>query len=68
MVEKRVSLEANNPENSHILLKQINTGIATLILNRPGRYNALSGELLSALQEARKVIDALIQKHKPEWN
>ncbi len=36
------------PENE-ILLFEVNEGIARLTLNRPGQYNALSGELLDAL-------------------
>lgn len=47
-----MSAEANNLENSHILLKQIKSGVVTLTLNRPSQYNALSGELLFALQKA----------------
>ena len=35
-----------------ILLTGIKTGIATLTLNRPDQFNALSGDMLSALQDA----------------
>ncbi|MCY4364596.1 MAG: enoyl-CoA hydratase [Gammaproteobacteria bacterium] len=35
-----------------ILLTGVNAGIATLTLNRPGQYNALSEDMLIALQEA----------------
>ena len=35
-----------------ILLTGVNAGIATLILNRPRQYNALSEDMLIALQEA----------------
>ncbi len=35
-----------------ILLTGANAGIATLTLNRPGQYNALSEDMLIALQEA----------------
>lgn len=34
-----------------VLLKSVREGVATLTLNRPNAYNALSEELLSALQE-----------------
>ena len=35
-----------------ILQTGINSGIATLTLNRPHQYNALSDEMLIALQDA----------------
>ena len=35
-----------------ILLTGVNAGIATLTLNRPRQYNALSEDMLIALQEA----------------
>ena len=38
--------------NEPILLRDIHEGVATLTLNRPAQYNALSEELLGALQEA----------------
>jgi len=49
-----VSAEAKpvTAEVQPILLKTIGNGVATLTLNRPKRYNALSGAMLTALQEA----------------
>ena len=41
-----------------VLLREDRDGIATLTLNRPAQYNALSEELLSALQEQLDDIDA----------
>ena len=35
-----------------ILLREMQDGIATLTLNRPEQFNALSGELLDQLQGA----------------
>lgn len=35
-----------------ILLRELSDGILTLTLNRPAQFNALSGELLEALQQA----------------
>jgi enoyl-CoA hydratase/carnithine racemase len=40
-----------------ILLREDDDGIATLTLNRPAQYNALSGELLTELQTALDEID-----------
>jgi enoyl-CoA hydratase/carnithine racemase len=39
------------------LLRTDHAGIATLTLNRPKQYNALSGELLAALQSALEAIE-----------
>ena len=39
-----------------VLLTSTEAGIATLTLNRPEQFNALSGELLSALQAALEAI------------
>lgn len=44
-----------NPET--ILLRNDADGIATLTLNRPAQYNALSSQMLSALQEQLDDID-----------
>lgn len=41
-----------------ILLREEEDGICTLTLNRPAQYNALSGEMLSALQEALDEVGA----------
>jgi len=41
-----------------ILLREDNDGIATLTLNRPAQYNALSGAMLGELQAAFDAIDA----------
>jgi enoyl-CoA hydratase/carnithine racemase len=35
-----------------VLLREAQDGVATLTLNRPAQFNALSGELLSALEQA----------------
>ena len=49
----------SNPatESEQPLLRSDARGIATLTLNRPGRYNALSEELLSALLSALEEIE-----------
>ena len=47
-----MSAIANDTLPEPCLLKESGDGIATLTLNRPQQYNALSGHLLSALQEA----------------
>jgi len=47
-------LKANEP----VLLRQDAAGVATLTLNRPNQYNALSEELLTELQSA---LDALAE-------
>jgi len=46
----------NPASNESILLREDNGGVATLTLNRPAHFNALSEEMLSALQSA---LDAL---------
>ncbi|MCY4211745.1 MAG: enoyl-CoA hydratase [Gammaproteobacteria bacterium] len=43
---------AQAPVNEPILLTRITPPVATLTLNRPRHYNALSADLLSALQQA----------------
>ncbi|MFA6314528.1 MAG: enoyl-CoA hydratase [Sterolibacterium sp.] len=45
-------------ENQPILLRQDDTGVTTLTLNRPGQYNSLSEELLGELQAALDAIGA----------
>jgi enoyl-CoA hydratase/carnithine racemase len=40
-----------------ILLKTVENGVATLTLNRPKSYNALSGAMLSALQNALESVE-----------
>ena len=56
-----------------ILLTGTNAGIATLTLNLPRQYNALSEDMLVPLscnmdsEDAREGIDAFIEKHKPAW-
>jgi enoyl-CoA hydratase/carnithine racemase len=44
--------------NEPVLLRADRDGIVTLTLNRPGKYNALSVELLAALQDALDAIAA----------
>ena len=41
-----------------ILLREDCDGVVTLTLNRPAQYNALSGEMLDALQAALDDIDS----------
>ncbi|MDO8315393.1 MAG: enoyl-CoA hydratase-related protein, partial [Rugosibacter sp.] len=40
----------NNPDPQAILLREDAQGVATLTLNRPAQFNALSKDLLTALQ------------------
>lgn len=47
-----MSLQAAPAATEDILLRQDHEGIATLTLNRPRQYNALSEEMLEALQTA----------------
>ncbi len=47
---------ASEVTQTAVLLQNIQGGIATLTLNRPQQYNALSGELLTALQSALDAI------------
>ncbi|MDH3220999.1 MAG: enoyl-CoA hydratase [Gammaproteobacteria bacterium] len=52
-----MSANADQISSQSILLREDNDGIATLILNRPAQYNALSGELLTELQTTLDEID-----------
>lgn len=47
-----MSSRASEAATTSVLLQDIQDGIVTLTLNRPQQYNALSGELLTALQSA----------------
>lgn len=38
----------NNPDSQAILLREDTQGVATLTLNRPAQFNALSKALLTA--------------------
>ena len=51
-----MSSSASEVTQTAVLLQNIQDGIATLTLNRPQQYNALSGELLTALQSALDAI------------
>ena len=52
-----MSATADQLVDQSILLRDDSDGIATLTLNRPAQYNALSGEMLDALQTALDAID-----------
>jgi len=47
-----MSASADEVVDESVLLREDSDGITTLTLNRPAQYNALSGEMLSALQIA----------------
>ncbi|MBT8436772.1 MAG: enoyl-CoA hydratase/isomerase family protein, partial [Gammaproteobacteria bacterium] len=47
-----MSATADQVVDQPILLREESDGIATLTLNRPAQYNALSGDMLDALQAA----------------
>ena len=47
-----MSAVINESADEPVLIKDIDNGIATLTLNRPGQYNALSQLLLTELQQA----------------
>ncbi len=47
-----MNVNTNEVPADAILLREESDGICTLTLNRPGQYNALSGELLTELQNA----------------
>ncbi len=53
-----MSLIADQVSNESILLRDELDGIVTLTLNRPAQYNALSSEMLDALQAQLDDIDA----------
>ena len=52
-----MSATADQVVDQPILLRDDSGGIATLTLNRPAQYNALSGDMLDALQTALDAID-----------
>jgi enoyl-CoA hydratase/carnithine racemase len=52
-----MSATADEVVDQPILLRDDSDGIATLTLNRPAQYNALSGDMLDALQSALEAID-----------
>ena len=52
-IDRISAAETDNP----ILLRTQEQGVVTLILNRPAQYNALSGDMLDALQVALDDID-----------
>jgi len=47
-----MSATADQVVDDSILLRKDSDGVTTLTLNRPAQYNALSGEMLTALQSA----------------
>ena len=47
----------DGPEDGPILLVDTVDGVTTLTLNRPRQFNALSSEMLAALQDALEAID-----------
>ncbi len=53
-----MSATADSLDQDAILLRDDRDGIVTLTLNRPAQYNALSGEMLDALQAQLDDIDA----------
>lgn len=53
-----MSAVINESTDEPVLIKEIDNGIATLTLNRPGQYNALSQLLLTELQQALDAIAA----------
>ena len=52
-----MSASADQLQSEGILLREDRDGVATLTLNRPAQYNALSGEMLDALQTKLDDID-----------
>lgn len=46
------------PDGTNLLLREDQNGIATLTLNRPGARNALSTQLMTALEDALAAIEA----------
>lgn len=57
MTTSATTATSSATETEQPLLRSDARGIATLTLNRPGRYNALSEELLEALQAALEEIE-----------
>lgn len=57
-VSEKNAVSASAPQivEESVLLTSAEAGVATLTLNRPEQFNALSGELLSALQAALEAI------------
>ena len=53
-----MSANAEQITGEPILLREDADGVATLTLNRPAQYNALSSAMLDALQQALDAIDA----------
>ena len=53
-----MSADAKDVVEESILLRQIENGICTLTLNRPEKYNALSSDMLDAIQAALDEIAA----------
>ena len=51
-----MSSSASEVTPTSVLLQDSQDGIVTLTLNRPQQYNALSAELLTALQSALDAI------------
>ncbi len=52
-----MSMSADQLQSEAILLRDDRDGVATLTLNRPAQYNALSGDMLDALQTSLDDID-----------
>ena len=50
-----------------ILLREQQGAVVRLVLNRPEQYNAISSEMLSALQGALDGIGADSEVRVPEW-
>ena len=57
MTAPATTVRNTTADTEHPLLRSDARGIATLTLNRPNRYNALSEELLAALQAALEEIE-----------
>ena len=53
------------PSIEPVLLRRNNDGVATLTLNRPRQYNALSAEVIAALDQA---FDELARDTRPAWS
>lgn len=48
----------NQTNNENIITREDENGISTLTLNRPGQFNALSGEMLDELERQLTALDA----------